>query len=134
MRLLLLGGTGQVGTEAARVGIAARVFELFAPTRSAVDLDDLAAIGRHNRGGALECGHQRRRLYQCRSVPKARRQLAFAVNAHGALAACGRNRRRGIPLIHISTDYVFDGRKGAPYVETDAAGATQCLWPQQACR
>jgi dTDP-4-dehydrorhamnose reductase len=28
--------------------------------------------------------------------------------------------RRGIPLVHISTDYVFDGRKGSPYVEQDA--------------
>jgi dTDP-4-dehydrorhamnose reductase len=27
--------------------------------------------------------------------------------------------RHGIPLVHISTDYVFDGRKGAPYVEQD---------------
>ena len=32
----------------------------------------------------------------------------------------GETARRGIPLIHLSTDYVFDGRKGAPYIETDA--------------
>jgi len=31
---------------------------------------------------------------------------------------------QGVPLIHVSTDYVFDGAKGAPYVETDAPNPT----------
>ncbi len=30
----------------------------------------------------------------------------------------------GVPLIHVSTDYVYDGRKGAPYVETDKVAPT----------
>jgi dTDP-4-dehydrorhamnose reductase len=45
--------------------------------------------------------------------------LAFKVNKTGCtnLAhACARSR---VPLIHISTDYVFDGQKGTPYVEAD---------------
>ncbi len=46
--------------------------------------------------------------------------LAYAVNRDGPAnlaAACGAAR---IPLFHLSTDYVFDGRKPGPYVESDA--------------
>ncbi len=49
------------------------------------------------------------------------RQAAFALNADapGRIAqACA---LRGVPLIHLSTDYVFDGAKSAPYVESDKA-------------
>ena len=45
--------------------------------------------------------------------------LAFAVNRDGAGHVASAAARIGIPVIHLSTDYVFDGSKGAPYVETD---------------
>lgn len=48
--------------------------------------------------------------------------LAFAVNAYGAGAVAEAAADLGTPVIQISTDYVFDGTKDAPYVETDATG------------
>ena len=44
---------------------------------------------------------------------------AFTANAIGPALVARHCAALGIPLIQISTDYVFDGRKGAPYVETD---------------
>ena len=48
-------------------------------------------------------------------------ERAFAVNRDGAEHLAVEAQRRGVPLIHISTDYVFDGRKSSPYTEEDAA-------------
>ena len=44
---------------------------------------------------------------------------AFRANALGPAMMARHCAAAGIPLVQISTDYVFDGRKGAPYVETD---------------
>lgn len=44
---------------------------------------------------------------------------AFRANRDGPAALAALCRDAGVPLIHVSTDYVFDGTKGAPYVETD---------------
>ncbi|MER9952313.1 dTDP-4-dehydrorhamnose reductase [Mesorhizobium sp. M0047] len=46
--------------------------------------------------------------------------LAFAVNAVGAGKVAEAARRLGVPVVHLSTDYVFDGSKDSAYVETDA--------------
>ncbi|HML12200.1 MAG TPA: dTDP-4-dehydrorhamnose reductase [Xanthobacteraceae bacterium] len=45
--------------------------------------------------------------------------LAMAVNRDGAGALARAATQLGVPFIHISTDYVFDGRKHAPYREED---------------
>lgn len=49
---------------------------------------------------------------------------AFAVNADGPGAVAKAARKLGVPLIHLSTDYVFDGSKDAPYVEDDMPAPT----------
>lgn len=47
------------------------------------------------------------------------KELAFAVNAAGAGKVAEAAARLGVPVIHLSTDYVFDGAKDGAYVETD---------------
>jgi dTDP-4-dehydrorhamnose reductase len=47
---------------------------------------------------------------------------AFALNRDGAGMLAAAAARRGIPIIHLSTDYVYDGLKPGPYVETDEPG------------
>jgi len=46
-------------------------------------------------------------------------ELAYAVNATGAGSIAEAADKLGIPIIHISTDYVFDGTKSGPYTELD---------------
>lgn len=50
--------------------------------------------------------------------------LAFAINERGAGAVAKAARNASVPLIHVSTDYVFDGLKTSPYVEDDPTGPT----------
>ena len=49
-------------------------------------------------------------------------RLAFAINCDGAAAMARAAAALAIPIIHISTDYVFSGNKSSPYVESDDVG------------
>lgn len=50
--------------------------------------------------------------------------LAFSVNERGARAVAIAARLLGVPVVHLSTDYVFDGTKPSPYVEEDIPSPT----------
>ena len=56
------------------------------------------------------------------TAPRSNEALAFAINAEAPAQIATETGQHGIPLIHLSTDYVFDGKKGAPYVEQDPIG------------
>jgi dTDP-4-dehydrorhamnose reductase len=119
MRLLVLGGSGQLGTQLRTLALPPGV-KLVAPDRSAVDVGDAAAIARLV---AAESWSAVINAASYTNVDRAEREedLAFAINAEAAANVASATGKRGIPVIYVSTDYVFDGSKGAPYVETDAA-------------
>jgi dTDP-4-dehydrorhamnose reductase len=117
MRFLLLGATGQVGEEF-RALAPPKDVEIIAPSRAALDLEDPHAITRII---AAEPWSAVVNAAAYTDVDRAENEVsaAFAVNAEAPSRVAAETRRREIPLVHISTDYVFDGRKGAPYVEQD---------------
>jgi len=119
MRVLLLGGTGQVGAEIC--ALSASSIHVVAPAHSELDLKDLTAIGRAV-GAAPWDIVINAAAYTDVDRAESEVDLAFAINAEAASRLAVETGNRGIPLIHISTDYVFDGCKGKPYVEQDKIG------------
>ena len=117
MRFLVLGGTGQVGTELRALSSPDYV-ELVALNRSELDLADAPAITRVIAGETWSAVINAA-AYTDVDRAESEEAAAFAINAEAPSRLAADTAGRGIPLIHISTDYVFDGRKGAPYVEQD---------------
>ena len=119
MPFLLLGGTGQVGQEIRR--LSGQGFEVVAPDRVTVDLCDRAAI-KH-----IICAKRwdaviNAAAYTDVDGAETNQDKAFLVNGQAPKWLAEETADRGIPIIHISTDYVFDGRKGTPYLESDLTG------------
>ena len=114
MKTLLIGSHGQVGTEIVRV---------FGPDLAAcdvpeVDITDPATIDRAFSSCAPDMVINTAAYHNvpdCEKNP----ELAFRVNALGVRNLAAACRAAGSGLVHFSTDYVFDGRKGAPYDEDD---------------
>jgi dTDP-4-dehydrorhamnose reductase len=115
MRYLLTGASGQLGS-AFRAGLAARGADLVAVTRAELDLTDAGAIrqtvARVRPGVILNCA-----AYNAVDQAEGDAPGAFAVNAFAVLELARSAAACGATLVHYSTDFVFDGTAGIPYVE-----------------
>lgn len=118
-QILQFGSSGQVAREiiaqASRHGFSVRAL-----SRSDADLRDLGAIER-----AIDSAPEstvavvNAAAYTAVDAAEDDEATAFAVNATAPAVMAQACAKRGLPFVHFSTDYVFDGTLSRPYVETD---------------
>lgn len=117
MRIVVIGTQGQVARSLVAIAPAVGV-EIAAIGRPHLDLARGDGVAAKIAGAAPDL-IVNAAAYTAVDRAETEPEAAFAVNAGGAEAVAAAASRLGVPLIHLSTDYVFDGSKTSPYVETD---------------
>jgi len=119
VRVLVTGARGMLGREL-EPRLEQAGFAVLGPARASLDItlreEVLTALDRHRPGLVINCA-----AYTRVDQAESEAELAFAVNREGARHLAEACRGLGIPLVHLSTDYVFDGRSPQPYREEDPA-------------
>src|SRR5579863_5659790 len=119
MRIVVTGSTGQVATSLVERGGAGA--EVVALGRPAFDLIDRAAVL-----ASLEAARPdvivSAAAYTAVDKAEGEEDLAMRVNGEGAGHVAEAAARLGVPLLHLSTDYVFDGALDRAYREDDPTG------------
>lgn len=116
-RILILGSAGQLGRELQQS--FAGVGTITAADRRAVDLADAGQIRAVIRSVQPEI-LLNAAAYTAVDRAESERELAYAINAEAPRVLAEEASRLGALLVHYSTDYVFDGTKAGPWIETDA--------------
>jgi dTDP-4-dehydrorhamnose reductase len=117
MRILVIGANGQLGSDLA-IAFSQKGDEVCALTHSDIEITDLDSVSRtlkELRPQVIANTAAMHHLESCERDP----EKAFAVNALGPRNLALVAREIDAVLLHFSTDYVFDGSKGSPYVEDD---------------
>jgi len=115
--ILVTGGSGQVGLELLRQPWPAEV-TVVAPGRDALDLTSRESIAAWFAGHTVDCIINPA-AYTAVDLAEDNAGAAFLANAQGPAWLADIARERNIPLLHVSTDYVFDGALDRPYREDD---------------
>ena len=117
MKILITGANGQLGWELSRRG-ARKGFDILAFDRATLNITDSSAVNREvSKSGASVVVNAA--AYTAVDQAESEPELAFAVNRDGSAYLASACAQANIPLVHLSTDYVFDGEKESPYLETD---------------
>ena len=119
MKILISGKTGQVAVELQKH--LAGLGELVVLGRDVLDLavpGQIRSQVRAHRPDLIINAAAHTAVDQAESEP----ELAFAINGIAPGVFAEEAAALGIPLIHYSTDYVFDGSKPGPYTEDDPTG------------
>jgi dTDP-4-dehydrorhamnose reductase len=115
--ILILGSGGQLGFELMRTAWPAGLQPVGLP-RSRCDIADADAVARilaETRPAVIVNAAAYTAVDRAEAEPEA----AFRTNRDGPAVLGAVSAEHGIPLIHVSTDYVFDGSKPGGYGETD---------------
>jgi dTDP-4-dehydrorhamnose reductase len=120
--ILITGGSGQLGDALQKIA-AARGVDFTAVSRPAFDFANPASIDACFAAAAPALVINAA-AYTAVDAAESHVAEAQAGNHTGPLRLAELCAGAGIPFIHVSTDYVFDGAKGAPYTEDDATAPT----------
>jgi len=116
-KILLLGNTGQLGWELQRtLAPLGEVIGLDYPAINLAQPESIQKVIQQNQPQIIINATAYTAVDRAESEP----DLAKAINATAPGILAEAAAQLGSSLIHYSTDYVFDGSKGSPYLETDA--------------
>jgi dTDP-4-dehydrorhamnose reductase len=117
VRLLVFGAGGQLGQELDVVTSGRSVAATLLPRTQAdiCDRDAVVSAVQRARPTVIVNAAAYTKVDQAEIEP----ERAFSSNCLGPALLADVCAERGLPLIHVSTDYVFDGTKPTPYMETD---------------
>jgi len=118
MKILITGSNGQLGCEIRELSVAYPLYEFLLTDINELDITDAASVNQffavYNPDAIINCA-----AYTAVDKAETDEETAYLINA----AAPGNLARAaaecGAFMVHISTDYVYDGHNFRPYIETD---------------
>jgi len=118
-KILVTGANGQLGRCIRDAAADYPDFEFVFVSKEELDIENIASLkdffGKNNFSNCINTA-----AYTNVEKAESEQERAFAINAEAVKNLASICKENDVALLHISTDYVFDGKKKAAYVETDA--------------